>query len=136
MHVKFTHPVIVGGTNDDGSPRHELCRMESEFEIPEYSREEAPVAIKASKLSWPSKSFHSVDGKLYHSWPDGGYGGRFDVGAKLPYMLHNGHSEYIHFEPFHLTVNHAAHDLERDSDYAARVDYARSLSAAASAATA
>lgn len=127
MHVKFTHPVIVSGTNADGTPRHELCRMESDFKIPEYSRAEAPVAITASKPSWPSQYFHSVDGKLYKSWPDGGYGGRFDADAKLPYMLYNGHSDYIHFEPFHLTVNQAAHSIEYDSDYAAKVNVRRDL---------
>ncbi|MCZ7862453.1 hypothetical protein O9X98_13855 [Agrobacterium salinitolerans] len=126
MRMKYSHPVIVGGTNDDGSPRHELCRMDSEFEIPEYTKGEAPITIRTSKPGSRSRYIHSVDGKFYHSWLDGD-GGYFEVFGALYYLLLNGHSEHIHFEPFHQTVNHAAHDLEVNSGYAVRVNVRREL---------
>lgn len=121
MHVKFTHPVIVGGTDGGGNPRFELCRMESEFEVPEYTREEAPFAIVTSGVGKPSEYVHTLDGKFYKASPDGRNGGRFDEGGLLSYYLHNGNSDHVQFEPFHQTVNYAKHDLERDGGYQVNV---------------
>lgn len=127
MRVKFTHPAIASGRNPDGSPRAELCRVESEFEVPEYSFDDAPVALVASGLSRPSDYFHLYEGKLYKAFPDGQDGGHFDAGSRLSYGLHNGNSHHVHFEPFYETVSRAAARMEDESGYALRVNIKREL---------
>jgi hypothetical protein len=121
MRVKFTHPAIVSGKNPDGSPKAELCRVESEFEVPEYTWDEAPVAVVASGLSRPSDYFHRLDGKLYMACPGELNDGHFS------YQLHNGNSHHIHFEPFYQTVSSAVARMEADSDYALKVNIKRDL---------
>ncbi|MCV9964124.1 hypothetical protein OIU34_19770 [Pararhizobium sp. BT-229] len=127
MRVKFIHPAIVSGKNPDGSPRAELCRVESDFEIPEYTWEEAPVALTASHPSLPSDYFHRVGGKLFKALPDGLESGHFEAANLLSYSLHNGNKRHIQFEPFHETVSRAAAHMEDDSGYALRVNVTRDL---------
>ncbi|MBY3432863.1 hypothetical protein HFN89_01565 [Rhizobium laguerreae] len=127
MRVKFAHPVIVSGRNPDGSPKAELCRMESEFEVPEYTWDDAPVALVASGLSRPSEYFHIHGNKLYKAFPDGKADGHFAAGGQLFYSLHNGNARHVHFEPFYETVDREASRLEDDSGYALRVNVRRDL---------
>jgi hypothetical protein len=127
MRVKFTHPAIVSGQNPDGSPKAELCRMESEFEVPEYSFDDAPVALVASGLSRPSDYFHLHDGKLYKAFPDGQDSGHFADGSPLSYGLHNGNSHHVHFEPFYETVSRSAARIEDESGYALQLNIKREL---------
>jgi hypothetical protein len=127
MRIQFVHPAIVRGNNPGGSPKAELCRVESEFEIPEYTFDDAPVALVASGQSRPSDYYHLHDGKLYMPFPVGHDYGPFSAEGPLSYGLHNGNSHHIHFDPFFETVNWAAARIEDDSGLAIKVDVRRQL---------
>lgn len=127
MRIKFTHPTIVRGHDRDGSPKAELCRVESEFEIPEYTLDEAPVALIAPGKSRFSDYYHLHDGKLYMAFPVGDDYGAFSAEGPLSYGLHNGNAHHIHFEPFFETVHRAAARMEDDSGLAIKVDVRRQL---------
>lgn len=127
MRVKFIHPVIVSGRKPDGSPRAELCRVESEFDVPEYSWDDAPVAMVATGLTSSSDYYHLHNGNLYIAFPDGKASGHFESGSALFYGLHNGSDRYVHFDPFHETVTVAAAKMEDEANLDLEVNVRREL---------
>jgi hypothetical protein len=124
MRMKFIHPAILTGNYADGRPRAELCRVESEFEVPEYTWADAPVTF-VTQESGVSRYHHSVGDSLFKAIPGALQPSFLETTDGLSYILHNGQPTNVQFEAFYETVSRAAAKMEDDSGYALKVDVRR-----------
>ncbi|MBY3432864.1 hypothetical protein HFN89_01570 [Rhizobium laguerreae] len=70
MRVTIEHPAIVSGIwEPGGEERHDLVRIPTEFDIPEFSETDAPLAFEDDRSG---RVVRMLDGKLFRAWPDAG----------------------------------------------------------------
>lgn len=68
MRITLEHPVVVTGTWDAGTIRHDLVRTAGEFEIAEYAGADAPVTFRIG--NGRDLEYRTIEGRHYRPAPD------------------------------------------------------------------
>jgi hypothetical protein len=68
MRIRFDHPAVVSGVWHDGSPRRELVRVASDFEIRELSDTDAPRSFTVDVEGSTLQEFRTLGGRQYKKW--------------------------------------------------------------------
>nr|WP_250807451.1 hypothetical protein [Neorhizobium tomejilense] len=70
MRIRFEHPAVVTGTWENGHVRRELVRVPTEFEILEFTDDEAPLSFTVvdDASGEVMQSYRTVGGRQYKAW--------------------------------------------------------------------
>ncbi|MCV9964122.1 hypothetical protein OIU34_19760 [Pararhizobium sp. BT-229] len=91
MRFSFEHPAVVTGKWENGHVRRELVRVAADFEIAEYSSEEAPRTFTVRDLSTElCKTIRTLDKGHYMRWRYDEPSSSFGSDSQLLRSIYNG----------------------------------------------
>lgn len=92
MRFSFNHPAIVTGTWENGHVRRELVRVAADFEIAEYTSDEAPLTFEVYDhyQNETSLRVRTIGGRHYRRWTWDEPSCAFGSDAQLLRSLYNG----------------------------------------------